>query len=148
MARYQRRGVRTAKPVQLTEAQRRAEGEVTGYKKDPGTPEWIYYKVREMKGDLNSIRFCHRCVLRDFANNFDEIVDSCAWEVIPTDRPYGTVDAMFQAELGISYNEALDLTLTAADPYPEGVAKAAERMATDEIVELIALLQTIVRERG
>ena len=52
MARYQRRGVRTAKPVQLTEAQRRAEGEVIGYKKDPGTPEWIYYKVREMKGDL------------------------------------------------------------------------------------------------
>ena len=35
VARYQRRGVRTAKPVQLTEAQRRAEGEVTGYKKDP-----------------------------------------------------------------------------------------------------------------
>ena len=42
---------------------------------------------------------------------FNEIVDSCAWEVIPTDRPYGTVDVMFQAELGIAYNEALHLTL-------------------------------------
>jgi hypothetical protein len=31
------------------------------------------------------------------------------WQAIPTDRPYGSADAMFKAELGITYAEAMGL---------------------------------------
>jgi hypothetical protein len=39
----------------------------------------------------------------------DEIGANRSWMVIPTDQPYGDANTMFRAELGVSYDEAMEM---------------------------------------
>ena len=43
-----------------------------------------------------------------FLSMVDKVMINRAWEVIPTDRPYGDVDTLFREELGVSYQEAIE----------------------------------------
>jgi hypothetical protein len=109
-----------------------------------GSPESVYYNITMIKFHWERMNDS----LKNLTYFFDELVEENGWSVVPTYKPYGTVDSLFQAEFGTSYDHMLDMTLDKIGPYPEGLAKAAEEMATDEIVDLIGKLQGILKERG
>lgn len=43
-----------------------------------------------------------------FLDMVHEIVLNKSWELIPTDRPYGSLNALFRAELGVTYDQAIE----------------------------------------
>lgn len=139
-----RKTARKTKPVQITEEQRRKNGIDAGWGNKHGSPEWAYNRVELLK--FHWARATSS--IDEMIELIEEVVEASAWDLIPTNKPYGNVHAMFETELGVSYDTVLDMTLEKVDPYPDGIAKAAESMTTDDIADLITQLQSIVKDRG
>lgn len=143
-----RKTVRKAKPIQATDEDREAlirqKSAEAPHRHACGSPESVYHNITMMKFHWERMNNS----LEELTYFFDNLVREEGWSVVPTYKPYNTVDGLFQAEFGTSYDHMLDMTLDKIDPYSDGLAKAAENMATDEIVDLIAQLQVIVKERG
>lgn len=69
--------------------------------KERGSPEWCWQT-------LEAVRLYHSGIAHQFADVEREIVQLeavRAWEVIPPERPFGSLDAMLRAALGLTADE-------------------------------------------
>lgn len=65
--------------------------------KDKGSPEWCYQKV----AFLRDVFQMEQLTLQQWEKAIDELKKYRAWDKIPEERPYGSLDALLQAEIGI-----------------------------------------------
>jgi hypothetical protein len=66
--------------------------------KEEGTVNWLWQRIYSMK----TLRASVDVTGKRFSDAFDELIKFRAWEKIPSHQPYGSLDAMLQAELGVS----------------------------------------------
>jgi hypothetical protein len=64
--------------------------------KKPGSPEWCWQTVERLVRDHREITERYRSV----AQTLDELIAHEAWKIIPSEQPYGSLDAMLVAEIG------------------------------------------------
>ncbi len=69
--------------------------------KEPGSPEWCWQTVYYLKD-------CMRHVSEEWRQAeqvLEDLVKTRAWQVIPPEQPYGTLDKMLEAEVGLPARE-------------------------------------------
>ncbi len=96
-----------AKPRALTEREQARMGPRS--LKVPGSPEWCWQAVEVLKAYHSRVEMQWRDVEKIRA----DLESVRAWEVIPPEAPYGSLDALVRAELGVSVDE-LDRRVVAA----------------------------------
>ena len=64
--------------------------------KHSGNPEWCHQKLAYLK-DL--LRF-YEDLKRQWDATIADLTEHCAWEKIPGEHPYASLEAMLQGELG------------------------------------------------
>jgi hypothetical protein len=68
-----------------------------------GSPEWCYRTIDRLRYALEEIHVTES----HYDKVIDELVEYRAWEKIPTpESPYGSLDELLKAELGLSKDEA------------------------------------------
>ncbi len=100
---------RTKRFTRVNLFQRKGAGPKNGYTynhlpvavKEPGSPEWCYQSLYILKTYYNSLeRFW-----QEFSTVKQELEQQRAWEKIPPGKPYGSLEAMLEAELGAALPE-------------------------------------------
>ena len=71
--------------------------------KDPRSPEWAYQAVDILKMKWRAIDLDYK----HFLDMIVEIIRNESWLVIPTSAPYGDLNTLFKAEIGVSAEEAM-----------------------------------------
>ena len=73
--------------------------------KDRGSPDWCWQTVYYLKD-------CVRHVdeeWRQAEQVLEDLAETRAWQVIPPGEPYGTIDKMLKAEIGLEEHAVKDL---------------------------------------
>lgn len=95
--------------------------------KEPGSPDWCWQTVYYLKD-------CMRHVgeeWRQAEQVLEELVKTRAWQVIPPEQPYGTLNKMLKAEIGLDERSIKDLIRKARLPDHGGDRKSAEFQANN-----------------
>ena len=90
--------------------------------KEPGSPDWCWQTVSYLKD-------CMRHVgeeWRQAEQVLEDLVKTRAWQVIPPEQPYGTLNKMLKAEVGLDERAIKDLIRRARLPDHGGDRRSAE----------------------
>ena len=79
--------------------------------KVPGSPEWCWQTVQVLKEQMRHVHEQWRVA----EAALDELGKAKAWDKIPPDNPYGSMDAMLKAEVGLPAKEVRRRITQAAD---------------------------------
>ena len=73
--------------------------------KEPGSPDWCWQTIDYFQASMRHVSK----EWRQAQEVLDELVAVRAWEVIPAGHPYGTLDKMLKAEVGLDARAINDL---------------------------------------
>lgn len=81
--------------------------------KKPGTAKWAWQTLSALKRrwELKQLS------AQQFEETIDELKEHRAWEIVPPEKPYGSLDAMLRAEIGCTEQKARKRF--AVDPTPK-----------------------------
>lgn len=101
--------------------------------KPKGSVEWAWQAVTALSGDWHKLEIS----AREFDRILTDVLEYRAWEVVPPKKPYGTLEAMCQAEFGATYKQVVERLdrAKAAVMRAHGVEPLAEHGANQYTVE-------------
>jgi hypothetical protein len=73
--------------------------------KQPGTPDWCWQTVTYLKDCMRHVEE----EWRQAEQVLEDLMKTRAWRVIPADQPYGTLNKMLKAEIGLDEKAIRDL---------------------------------------
>lgn len=79
--------------------------------KQVGSPAWCYQAVNDLR---RTYQF-KKSTVEDWERILAEVVTAKAWEVIPTGKPYGSLEALLLAEVGATEEEARNTVAARAE---------------------------------
>lgn len=101
--------------------------------KEAGSPEWCWQTVSYLK---DYMRHVHE-QWRQAEQVLDELLRARAWLVIPPEKPYGTLNAMLKAEVGLDERALKDLIRKAELAAHGGDRKSVNAVNQADNVSLI-----------